>query len=315
VSILPRIRRRRFARREDESSLYYIIERDLDREALFPENDGWIDQVQTNKESRHKIDYVVEYDGKLCGIEVKFDYPKEKDFAHVVDYYEKSLNAVFLAYPADRVGEAILITRSNPKWKQYGLIAIALFRSHCVQRARILENRVDNYVWSTYFDKNDYLNNLRKNPDKYIDKVEKRQTAIELAQKLSKTTLLRRKDWKLIALVLELWNTYGVNKFHHWETVRSTGYINGLNNIYHQLFSEYPDWSRLERIGVLDSYSYGSLLNLFAPSNSMLYFRNTIEKRLSKKYPKTMKRLMAYKDIGYHRKIEQNNGSKVLFLP
>jgi len=38
-------RKARKERRRDEESLYYILERDLDREAIFREHDGWYPQV------------------------------------------------------------------------------------------------------------------------------------------------------------------------------------------------------------------------------------------------------------------------------
>jgi hypothetical protein len=80
-------------RRRDEESLYYILERDLDREAIFQGHDGWYSQVPLGK--RKRIDYVVKYNKKIYGIEVKKDFPNERHFEQV-EKYRNTLNGVFL---------------------------------------------------------------------------------------------------------------------------------------------------------------------------------------------------------------------------
>ena len=77
--IKKRIDRARYRkeRRRDEESLYYILERDIDREVIFREHDGWVYQVPSGK---GKIDYAVKYGNNVHGVEVKFSFPKIKDF-------------------------------------------------------------------------------------------------------------------------------------------------------------------------------------------------------------------------------------------
>jgi hypothetical protein len=139
-------------RRSDEENLYYIIERDLEREALFPWNDGWISQVRVARESRKTIDYVVQYGERLIGIEVKFDFPKVKDFEQVQEYMEAgTLDGIFVAYPSDRVGEAVRLIE-NEDLEEFGLISIALFHSHIISKAK-LSDRADEYIFDEHFDK------------------------------------------------------------------------------------------------------------------------------------------------------------------
>ena len=80
-------------RQSDEDSLYYVLERDIDREAIFPEHDGWHSQVSFGKGKR--IDYVVKYGNRLYGIEVKTEIPKPVHFVQARRYCN-ALNAVFL---------------------------------------------------------------------------------------------------------------------------------------------------------------------------------------------------------------------------
>jgi len=65
-------------RRRDEESLYYIVERDIDREAIFPNHDGWYSQISFGRKNR--IDYIVKYGNDVYGIEVKKDLPNSKTF-------------------------------------------------------------------------------------------------------------------------------------------------------------------------------------------------------------------------------------------
>jgi hypothetical protein len=141
-------------RRSDEESLYYLIERDLDREAVFQYNDGWLPQVRTQRNGT--IDYVIKYGGKLIGLEVKKGSPDLKDFKQASTYGEV-LDAVFLAYPSDRAGEALYLSEHSQEYRETGLVSIALFRSHVIRRAKVGLPGVDeNLVY--HFDEEGYWN-------------------------------------------------------------------------------------------------------------------------------------------------------------
>ena len=151
-------RKVRKERRKDEESLYYILERDLDREAIFREHDGWDSQVSFGN---GRIDYVVRYGKDIYGIEVKTGIPKRAHFDQAKEYSD-ALNGVFLAYPSDRVGEAIFVSEvKEQKYKDVGVISITLFRSHIIRRAERRERRTED-IWKTYhFDEKKY--------QKYLD--------------------------------------------------------------------------------------------------------------------------------------------------
>lgn len=53
---IHRIRRQK---RSDEESLYYILERDLDRDAIFYPHDGWFPHVRVG--GKGIIDYALKY--------------------------------------------------------------------------------------------------------------------------------------------------------------------------------------------------------------------------------------------------------------
>jgi hypothetical protein len=150
---MPKVKRERKRkirqeRRSDEASLYYIIERDLDRGALFPEHDGWVRQVQTGKGT---VDYVVKYGKKLLGIEVKVGFPDIRHFEQVSKKYSRALDAIFLAYPSDAVAEALFISESKATYPNIGLISIALYRSHIARPATIIQ-RTYQKIWNDQFD-------------------------------------------------------------------------------------------------------------------------------------------------------------------
>lgn len=48
---------------------------------------------------------------------MKYDFPTPKHFDQIVDQYCGCFDATFLAYPSDRVGEALYIGKNNPMKK------------------------------------------------------------------------------------------------------------------------------------------------------------------------------------------------------
>lgn len=148
-------RRIRKERRSDEESLYYIIERDLDREAIFREHDGWYSQVSFGKGKR--IDYVVKYGDSIYGIEVKTGVPKPRHFDQAKKYCN-ALNGVFLAYPSDRVGEAVYVSEvKEHKYMDVGLISLTLFRSHIIRKAERRERQSEQIWENEFFDEKEYV--------------------------------------------------------------------------------------------------------------------------------------------------------------
>ena len=81
-------------RRKDEASLYFLIERDLDRETIFSEHDGWYAQIGVGN---GRIDYAIRYGDLVLGVEVKSGFPKRNHFRYVIDKYRDSFDALFLA--------------------------------------------------------------------------------------------------------------------------------------------------------------------------------------------------------------------------
>lgn len=148
-NVTQKIRRER---QSDEDSLYYILERDLDREAIVPEHDGWHSQVELGKSKR--IDYVVRYGERIYGIEVKTGIPKSTHFVQA-ERYCNTLNGIFLAYPSDRVGEALYVSEKKQEYKDVGLISLTLFRSHVIRKAQFCQ-RQSEQVWINEFDEKKY---------------------------------------------------------------------------------------------------------------------------------------------------------------
>jgi hypothetical protein len=133
-------------RRSDEESLYYILERDLDREAIFQHHDGWFSQVSFGNGKR--IDYVLRYGNEIYGIEVKTGSPRLQHFSQT-EKYLGALNGIFLAYPSDRVGEALFLSESKQQYLDVGLISLTLFRSHIIRRVK-RRDRQNEQIWSEY---------------------------------------------------------------------------------------------------------------------------------------------------------------------
>jgi len=188
-------------RRSDEDSLYYILERDLDREAILRSHDGWYSQVPLGR--RKRIDYVVRYGDGIYGIEVKTGLPDLKHFEQV-EKYRSQLDGVFLAYPSDRAGEAFFLSENRKKYTDVGLISLTLFRSHIIRKSREFKRAY-----------NSVLNDTFSVPPRYTEEV-------------------REWDWdkydNLPATVLKdgcLWvSYYGSGKYdkttlHQWNLARS----------------------------------------------------------------------------------------------
>jgi hypothetical protein len=304
------VQKKETIRRGDEESLYYILERDLDRGALFPENDGWFPQVKTTEKRGYKIDYVVEYDKKLIGIEVKYDFPKQLDFDQVKEQYEPSLNAVFLAYPSDRVGEAVSFIERDRSYRNYGLLSLALFRSHCIKKARLRESRYDEYVWKNYFDKEKTINSIIKKPSRYCYKKDLQRVIIELNKKPGKS-VLTDDDWRLLCLILNLYDIYGYNKFFAWEGE------SGIQRTYLKIFNRYPSYPSglgLVYAGLITDYSYGTRLTMLSLTDEALYHRQKIEQVLAERYPRAFKKVKKIQsEWKQNRRIKQRETKNVFF--
>jgi len=302
------VRRKETIRRGDEKSLYYILERDLDRGALFPENDGWLPQVKTTEKHNYKIDYVVEYDQRLIGIEVKYDFPKKWDFDQVKEQYEPSLNAVFLAYPSDRVGEALSFIEENRDYRNFGLLSLALFRSHCIKKARLRESRYDDYLWKQYFDKEKMIKSIAKNPGWHFSKKDRQRAIIELNKKPEKS-ILTEDDWRLLCLILHLYDVYGYNKFFAWEGK------SGIQRKYFKVFDSYPNYpSGLVYASLVTDYSYGSMLTMLSLTDEALYYRQKIEQVLAEKHLRALGKVKKFQsEWKQNRRIKQKE-AKNMFL-
>lgn len=299
-------RKKETLRRGDEESLYYILERDLDRGALFPENDGWLPQVKTMREHNFKIDYVLEYDSKLIGIEVKYDFPRESDFAQVKDEYVQSLNAAFLAYPSDRVGEAIQYVEGNNDYKKFGLISIALFRSHCIRKAKMRQTMYSDYTWKEYFDKERISASLGDASCwHYVPKEERRHVIVELKKK--QKSILKEIDWQMLGLFFCFYDIFGYNKYLTWEGK------NGFENCFNEIFGKYPPYPYgLIYADLVVEQAYGSMLTTYGLSDAAIYYRSEIESNLKSNFSRTLAKIEKVKpELKRRRRIGQKEGIQV----
>jgi len=295
-------------RRGDEESLYYILERDLDRGALFPANDGWLPQVKTTEDHNYRIDYVLQYGDKLVGLEVKYDFPRLWDFEQVKGQYAQSLNAVFLAYPSDRVGEAISFVEGNKDYRSYGLLSVALFRSHCIRKARLRESRYNNYIWKSHFDKERIVSSLPDNAFYNVPKKDRSRIVIELSRGTGRS-ILKKQDWQMLALVLSLFDVYGYNKYMAWEGG------DGIARVYLKVFKSYPYYPEsLVYSGLICENAYGSRLTMLAPTDGAIYYRQKIEQLLSQKHRVVIEKIKTFRsEWEQHRRQKQKEG-KSMFL-
>lgn len=271
-------RKIRKQRRRDEESLYYIIERDLDREVLFPEHGGWFPQVEVG---RGRIDFAIKYGDKILGLEVKKGFPKLDDFRQVSEY-STSLDAVFLAYHSDAAAEALFLSEYKRKYLEIGLVSIALFRSHCIRPA-ILSKRQNNQTWDEYFDEESYWSDdweydfaedslaatVFRDGCLWVsfDKDERyRRNPVKL--KLTKT------EWNSLAMLYALMEATSVYKFHDGDKLL-------------QLMKEKVDWNRYDftnflKAGIAEDFSYGSNLWLCKLTDAANMYKENMKKALSK---------------------------------
>jgi hypothetical protein len=152
-------------RQSDEDFLYYVLERDLDREAVFLGHDGWINQVSWGR--RKRIDYIVRYGNGLYGIEVKKGSPHHAHFEQAVKYSD-ALDGVFLAYPSERVGQALYVSEKKQEYANVGLISLTLFRSHIIKKVKP-HARLSEEIWNNYADDEGYLKELKSRDWERVD--------------------------------------------------------------------------------------------------------------------------------------------------
>lgn len=266
-------------RRSDEENLYYIIERDLERETLFPWNDGWIPQAKVTKKGRKTIDYVVQYDKDLIGIEVKFDFPRVNDFEQVQEYREAgTLNGIFVAYPSDRVGEAVKLIEKEDL-KEFGLISIALFHSHVISKAQLFR-RQDDYLFDEYFDKRKKEQEIKDDYDKEVWWLEE-DILFGKSKKPYRSPYRYRNEGATIALFLKLHEIYGYPKYFQ---------IDGNNRLWNNKEPidklGFGPRIRDEALGYFfDRIDYGTLLSVYSPTQFLLYNRAKILNKIKNKFP------------------------------
>ena len=279
-------RRIRKERRRDEESLYYILERDLDREAIFREHDGWYSQVSFGKGKR--IDYVVKYGNRIYGIEVKTGVPKPAHFNQAKKYCN-ALNGVFLAYPSDRVGEAVYVSEiKEQKYIDVGLISLTLFRSHIIRKAERCERQSEQIWKNGHFDEKEYERHVKtfswersdglpatvlKDGCFWISFAPSGKESDERHYRLP----FNPSDWKGLGLL------YGAGRA---TTLRRCFSIEYLSKINKKLgWKSFNLW-RLVQCDLADARSYGDHLWMFGLSLLAHFLlgqiRETLEQRLGK---------------------------------
>ena len=271
-------RKIRRERRRDEESLYYIIERDLDREALFPGNDGWFPQA---KVGQRWIDFVIKYGDKILGVEVKKGFPSLDDFRQVSEY-STYLDAIFLAYPSDAAAEAIFLSDTKRTYLNVGLISIALFRSHCIRPA-IFSERSSNQTWDEYFNEQLYWSNLEY--DFTVDALPATVltdgclwSSYDRDGKYSKDCVelkFTKKDWNSLAMLHALVGSTSVYKFHEGRKI--------LRLMKEKMGRSSYSFTNLLKAGIVEDWSYGSSLWLCCLTDSANSYNENMKKVLSKK--------------------------------
>jgi len=277
-------------KRRDEESLYYILERDLDREAIFQCHDGWYSQVSFGKGK--KIDYIVKYRDKVYGIEVKKDFPSFRHFEQA-EKYLSALNGVFLAYPSDWVGQAVYISEmKEEEYPDVGLISLTLYRSHVIRRAKQRERQSDQIWKDMLLDDKDYLS---LPPEKWT---------VEQIDRLPETVLrdgcfwvssdrsyheqekdelsplpLRGSDWRGLGLLYGASLATSVNRYF------------STNNLWEDYCKDLGwkgfNLGNLEMSGLAFMRSYGGLLWMWSLSGSSIYFIDKVRRALRKHLGKT----------------------------
>lgn len=265
----------------DEASLYYVLERDLDREAIFPGHDGWYSQVSFGKGKR--IDYVVKYGDKIYGIEVKKDFPKTDHFEQA-EKYRNALNGIFLAYPSDGVGQAVYVSEmKESKFPDVGLISLTLFRSHIIRKARQSERQTEQIWKDLLFDDKEYLN--------YVTK----EWELEQLDRLSKTVLKdgcfwvssnrsyeESEDLHELSLLKNDWRGLGV--LYGASLATSLHRYFSLEDLWEHFCKDLA-WAnfslgKLELCGLTYSRSYGNLLSMWTLSEASVFLIDKVRKAL-----------------------------------
>jgi hypothetical protein len=268
-------------KRRDEESLYYILERDLDREALFPSHDGWYSQVPFGRGKR--IDYIVKYADKVYGIEVKKDFPRDTHFEQA-ERYLNALNGVFLAYPSDWVGQAVYVSETKEsKFPDVGLISLTLYRSHIIRKANLRERQSDQIWKNQSLDDKEYLIQARK------------EWTLDQGDRLSKTVLEDGCFWVVLDRFYKKHEELSALSFlkSDW---KGLGLLYGasLGTSIHRYFSLDDLWKNycedlgwksfnLEKIemgGLANVRTYGGLLWMWTLSGSSIFFLNKVRRAL-----------------------------------
>lgn len=246
-------------RRKDEASLYFLIERDLDRETVFRKHDGWYAQIGAGNA---RIDYAIRYDDLVLGVEVKSGFPKRNHFREVIDKYRNSFDALYLAYPSDRAAEAFSVSGGRSgEFSEIGIVSIALYRTHSIRRSLVIGRESDD-AWDV-FDEDVYRDEITsyitKNKVKIVDSILSDEGHIRLTDR----------DWRSLAVLYGMYRATSVDRFHSvdnlWKKHRKD--LGWKGNV---------DYSNLLDAGLVCGRFYGEMLGLFSLSNEA-YYR---EKRL-----------------------------------
>jgi hypothetical protein len=266
----------------DEQSLYYIVERDLDREAIFEHHDGWYSQVSFGKGKR--IDYVVRYGDEIYGIEVKKGFPRKEDFEQA-EKYLGFLNGMFLAYPSDAVGQAVYISELKESlYPEIGLISLTLFRSHIIRKAKHKEREHEQIWRDMHFDDAEYLKYIKTLPLAPLDRLA--QTVLDDAcfwvtynRNYEKTKDFSRlsfneADWRGLAIVYGAHFSTSVHRFYSINDL----YENYCKNISWKSF----DLTKLELCSLALSRSYGTLESIWSLSDASFFFIDKVRKAIKK---------------------------------
>lgn len=273
-------------RRRDEESLYYILERDLDRQAIFPEHDGWLSQVPCGK--RRRIDFVVKYGNNVYGIEVKFGFPKMNHFKQA-EKYREMLNGYFLAYPSDWVGEAVYLCEKAEIYNVAGLISIALFRSHVIRKAKRFERESERLWKEQLLDDTDYLNYAKTLPwhkgcilaatalkdGCFYGSFT--QTAKRNTDSLSSVNF-NLSDWKGLALLYMATFSISLNRYFSLDYLRQMRDFMGRGT--------FNLWKWVQ-CGLVDVYSYSDRLWMYGLTDDAILLKNTMKDSLQENIRKS----------------------------
>lgn len=280
--VRKKLRRKRVfgERLRDEESLYYILERDIDREAIFRSHDGWYSQVSFGKGKR--IDYIVKYGNRIYGIEVKKDFPTDNHFEQA-EKYHPFLDGVFLAYPADGVGQAIYVSElKETKFPDIGLISLTLFRSHIIRKAKQYRRQSEQIWTDQLLDDNTYLKHTLGWKMEQLDRLS--ETALKdgcfwvyfnrnykESKRPTKLSLLET-DWRGLGLLYGASFSTSLHRFFSIDNL-SEEYGNKMGWKGYNL-------GKLEMCGLATSRNYGDLMGMWALSDTSVFFASKIRKAL-----------------------------------